>query len=286
LSRPVVTVRRRVRGNPVFAFVRDLVRGFAQRDLLTYASAIAFQMQFALVPLALAGLALLAFLGLGDLWQDELAPSARDAIPEDAFSLLERTVEQILGRQRAFWLTAGVLFALWQLSGALRAVSGALNELYEVEEERPLLRRLLISILVATAIAPLLLGAVVVVALGGRLVGLLALPAAAEALITTGRWVAAAALLFSAEWLVLRYAPARTRPVRWVTLGSALTVGAWLFASAGYGAYVTYVASYASIFGALAAVIVLMTYLYLLAVAFLAGTQADVLARDRRRETA
>ena len=35
------------------------------------------------------------------------------------------------------------------------------------------------------------------------------------------RWVAALALLFNAVWLLLRYAPPRPGPHRWISFGSA-----------------------------------------------------------------
>jgi membrane protein len=261
---------------------RELVDRFGERDLLTYASAIAFQVLFALVPLALASLAMLAFVGLEETWKDRLAPQAEETLPEDAYSLLDRTVGHVLGQQRGLWLTFGVLFTLWQISGALRASSGALNQIYGVNDERAWARRLVISLFLALAIMPLLVGAVAAIGLGDRLLSEIGIDGVAGLFADVARWLLGIGCLLTAVWLVVRWAPGEPPPgARWVTLGSGLTVGAWLVVSAAYGLYISQIASYESMFGALASVIVLMTYLYILAVVFLGGVQLDGMARER-----
>ena len=55
--------------------------------------------------------------------------------------------------------------------------------------------------------------------------------------------------------------------------------GAWAGTSIVFGIYVTDIADYGSIFGSLATVFLLMTYLYLSACAFLIGAQVDAIVR-------
>ena len=92
-------------------------------------------------------------------------------------------------------------------------------------------------------------------------------------------WSAALALLTTAVWLLLRFAPAHPGPHRWVSFGSALCVIAWVGTSLVFGLYVSDVADYGSIFGSLATAFLLMTYLYLSACAFLIGAQVDAIVR-------
>jgi membrane protein len=96
-------------------------------------------------------------------------------------------------------------------------------------------------------------------------------------------WAVALALLFTAVWLLLRFAPAHPGPHRWVSFGSALCVIAWVGTSLVFGFYVTQIADYGSIFGSLATVFVMLTYLYLSAASFLIGAEVDAIARDSWR---
>jgi membrane protein len=102
-------------------------------------------------------------------------------------------------------------------------------------------------------------------------------------LVFLGRWAVALALLLAAIATVLRVVPAKKRPVRWVSVGSALSAVCWIVATVGFGAYITAV-SYSSFYGALAAIILLLVYLHVSAIAFLLGVTIDALLRDEVRK--
>src|ERR671933_832971 len=88
---------------------REILRGFEENDLLTYASAISFQVFFALIPLALLGLGLLGAFGLSDVWSSDLAPKLHDSASPAAFKVIDQTVRQVLAEKRLFWASAGAL---------------------------------------------------------------------------------------------------------------------------------------------------------------------------------
>jgi membrane protein len=92
-------------------------------------------------------------------------------------------------------------------------------------------------------------------------------------------------LLGVAVSLTVRYGPMAELPTRWVTLGAALSVGCWVLMSVGFGAYLTGVASYGSVYGSLAALMVLFSYVYLSTAAFLFGAQVDALLREEAQDS-
>lgn len=255
------------------------VRSFARHDLLSNASAMAFQTLFALVPAALAGIALLGYLNLEEIWEEDVGPEIRDRVQDDAWSVVERTVDSILGERKALWLTFGLAFALWQISGAVRATMGPLNVIYQDEEDRPLWKRFGVSVLLAPLLLLLVGFAIAAVQFGGAVVR--AVPVVPDWAVTLGRWPLAALALGASVWLLLRFAPAK-RESSWVTVGALFVLAAWLASSVVFGLYTTYVADYASVFGSLASVVVLMTYLYVSAVVFLVGAQIDACVRAER----
>ena len=75
---------------------RRFARDFAEKGLLVFASALSFRILLALVPLALFGVALLGFLDLDGVWRDSVAPEIRDRVSAPAFTLIDRTAEQVL----------------------------------------------------------------------------------------------------------------------------------------------------------------------------------------------
>jgi len=260
------------------AIAKQAFESFQKNDLLSYASAMAFQALFALVPAMLAGIALLGFLNLESVWEEEIAPQIQQNVDVDTFSVIDRTVSSILGERRGTWLTFGLAFALWQVSGAVRATMAPLNAMYHDEEDRGFVKRFAVSLLLAPAIFLCVGFAFVAIQLGNNFAN--RFDGAERWLILTGRWPLAALSLAVSLWLLLRWAPAQ-RHSSWTSLGALFVLFAWLLTSAGFALYATYVADYGSIFGGLASVIVLLTYLYLTTGAFLLGAQLDACFREQ-----
>lgn len=258
--------------------VRELVKAYEEHDLLTYASAISFQILSAIVPFALFAVALLGFLSLEEVWRDELAPKIEPTVSPEAFEVLDDAVQKALSSQQVFWLTAGFVISLWQVSGAVRAVMGALNTVYRQPTRRSWRQRLLVSLVLSLAVGACFLGAIGVVTLTPLLYGDPG-PALGVVLLVL-RWGAAGLLLMLAVGLLLRHAPECDQPLQWVSFGSLVIIASWLLMSAGFGFYLTEIASYGSVFGPLATVVVLMAYLYFSTVVFLGGVQVDALARE------
>ena len=258
--------------------LRELHRGFEDHAVLNSASAFSFQILSALVPLVLVTLALLGFLQLDRVWSDAAA-ELKPKVSGPAFQVIDDTVRNVLGSKQPFWLTLGAGLAIWRLSAAMRAVMGALDLIYGAARERPLAERLRVSITLALAVAGLVLLALAVLHLSPLLVPVDGLVLGALSIVV--RWGVAAALLLLAVGLTIRHAPASPQPLRWVSVGSALSVVSWVVCSLAFGVYITEVASYGSLFGSFATVFILLTYIYLSTIALLAGVEVDTQVRDR-----
>ncbi len=259
--------------------VRAFLDGFERNELLLFASAISFQVLTAFVPIVLFGLGALGFLGLSEVWSQDVRPDVADSVSLAALVVIDDTVDQVLGSAKLFWVTAGAMIATWQLSGAVRAAMEALNRVYGAEEDRGLGRRLAVSLVLAVALAVLTFVAIAVVVFVPLLVGDLA--PLVEVGLFIARWAVAAVLLGLAVGLLVHQGPDRAQPLGWVSVGAVTIVGAWVLMSLTFGLYLSSAASYGSIYGALATVVVLMAYLYGSAIVFLAGIQVDALLRDR-----
>jgi membrane protein len=244
---------------------RETVHGVGDHDLLTFGSAIAFQVATAIPPLLMLSLALAGALGFGDVWRDTVAPQFAQTVSHDVFVVANKAAMAALSSQATFWLTFGVALTLWEMSGAVRALMTGLSRIYGDDDNRSRTRRYVISLALSFALVALPLGALAVLQVGGTL-------GFAGAVL---RWPLAAALLAWLVWLVQRYAPDHPREHRFVTLGTAICVVAWLGTSAVFAFYVTDVAVYGSIFSSLAVVFVALLYLYVSACAILIGAEVD-----------
>ena len=260
--------------------VRALLDGFKQHDLLTYSSAISFQILTAIIPFLLFVLAVAGLLHLEDVWRDHLAPEIRSNVSPAMWAVLSNAVTKVFSGGQVLWATVGGALALWQVSGAVRAVMGALARIYGTSTERPFLRRYSISFVLSIEVgACFILAAICLLLAPFVSVGHTNLAWQVGAFIV--RWALSVALLLLAVGLLVRHAPGTAQTLPWVSLGAAIVIVAWSLASVLFYLYLTKLGSYESVFGSLAAVIVAMGYLYISTTVFLLGTQLDAIIRGQ-----
>jgi len=200
---------------------------------------------------------------------------------------LERVTQQQSSSGIAMAVVGGVL-ALWSLTGAMETLMWSLNSAYDREETRGFVKQritalaMLACLLLAFALSfgLLVLGPVIADWLGG----LLDLEGVFGWIWWTAQWPILVLGLLLAFAGVLYLGPNVDHP-RWrfLTPGSAFAVAIWLAASGLFAVYVSLFGSYNKAWGSLAAVIVMLTWLWLSALALLLGAELNVEA-ERSRE--
>ena len=258
--------------------VRALLDGFKQHDLLTYSSAISFQILTAIIPFLLFVLAVAGLLHLNSVWRDHLEPEIQQNVSAAVFAVISDAVNKVFTARQLLWATVGGGVALWQVSGAIRAVMGALARIYGAPSERPFLRRYAISFVLSIEVGACFILAALCLLLAPFLS--VAHPSAAwDVFAFVVRWMLSVGLLLLAVGLLVRHAPGAAQTLPWVSLGATIVIASWLIVSLVFYLYLTKFASYESVFGSLAAVIVAMAYLYISTTVFLLGAQFDAIIR-------
>ena len=99
------------------------------------------------------------------------------------------------------------------------------------------------------------------------------------------RWPLVVAVGLGSVALVKWAGPVATRrPFRLLTMGNVLAVGLVLLASVGYSIYLSVFASYNATYGAFAALIILMLWIWSACMVFLFSAEYDEVEEERRRE--
>jgi membrane protein len=264
---------------PVRELTTDVVRSFQKNGLGNFASAIAFRVVLSLVPFLLFLLALIGFLDLEEIWRQDVAPELKKSASEAAYRLVDDTVEQVLSQRQVWWLTAGLLLTLWELSSATRVAITAMDRIYGYYRRRSFFEVFPRSVGLGAIMGGCAIGAVAIVRFAPLLIGDADGVLAVVSFLV--RWSLAAVLLALGVGLLVRYGSATRQPLPWVSVGTGLVLAAWVLTSIGFGLYATYIASYGSVFGHLATFFVLLIYVYLIANAFLVGIQLDANVRER-----
>jgi membrane protein len=256
--------------------VRLWIDLFAEHAILDHASAIAFQVLKALIPLTLLGLGLLGALGQERVWNRTLGPGIKNHVQPATFHAIDAAVQKIFTTEPTGLIVFASVLATWYISGSVRAVMTGINQIYETDETRSWRVRHAISLALAMAIAVCVIGSVMVVTAGAQLADRGAL----EVVVGIGLWLVAVGALGLAVALLVRWAPAERRSKRWASAGSALVIAAWIVASLLFKLFVSDVANFKTATGSLTVFLVLISYVYTSSIIFLVGVQLDELLRQ------
>ena len=211
-------------------------------------------------------------------------------VPDEAIQLIEQSLTRVTENKSGglVLIVLGLLLALWTTTGAMNALMRGLNRVYGRKETRSFVKQRLTAL---TILACLLLA--FALSVGLLVMGPVISESVGEALGLEGvfGWI-----WWTAEWpilvlgllfvfaAVLYLGPNVAHP-RWrfLTPGSVVAVAVWLIASGLFAVYVSLFGSYNKAWGALAGVIILLTWLWLSALALLLGAEINAEA-ERSRE--
>ena len=254
-------------------FVGIWIDVFARHKLLDHAGAIAFAVLKALIPLTLLGLAMLGAFDEEQVWHKTIAPAIEPHLQRATFHAVNASVERIFESDSTGLIAFASLLALWYISGSVRAVMGAFNDIYETEETRGLMHRYVLSVTLAAGIAIGVIGAL----LAAIVLGHISAPEPLRIVFQVGRWFAAIALLAGALELLVRFGPVEPRPNKWVSAGTILVIVAWIGASLIFELFVSHVANFKTAIGSLTVFLVAIGYVYTSSIILLVGIELDEL---------
>jgi membrane protein len=271
--------------------VKRVVKGYQQDNLSDWAAALTYYAVLSLFPgllVLVSGLRLLSRSAVNTL-VDNIAQIA----PGTARTILTGAVDNILnsGQNTAGILAiASLVGALWSASGYVAAFMRASNAIYDVPEGRPIWKKLPVRLGVTIVTGVLLAVSAFAVVLTGKLaeqVGkLIGFGGAAVQVWNIAKWPVLA-LIVSLVFAILYWAGpnARQGGFRWVSPGGVLAVVVWLLGSGAFALYLANFTSYNKTYGALAAVIIFLVWLYLTNTAVLLGAELNAeLERGRALE--
>jgi len=195
------------------------------------------------------------------------------ALPDGALQILQGQLSEFAQHPRGalrFGVGLGVVVSLWSARKGMVALMKVTNVAYGEEEQRGLLKQLLISL--ALAIGSVSVFVVVL------------LVAVAMPLSPAPRWLLLLCVAVLSLAAVYRVAPDRKAPKwRWVTTGSLIAASLWLIGSALFALYVRNWGSYGRVYGALGGVVVLVLWFYLSGYIVILG--AEINAEMERQTT-
>ena len=253
-------------------FLSRLWQKITDDDILGNAAQVAFYFSFALFPLLLFLMSLLGVI-LSDKQdlQAELFKILGQVMPNSAFDLVRKTLDEVTSSASSGKLTIGIFLTLYSASAGVDNMRGTLNEVYNLKETRSFLKAKGTSLGLTLGVGVVILIALALIVYGSNLIDNW-LPLDSPYIIAPLQYAVVLVMVLFAFALIYNFAPNHDAfQWKWISPGAVIGVVLWILFSGAFKLYLRYFDSYAATYGSLGAMIILLLWLYLTALVILIG---------------
>lgn len=257
-----------------------------EHHLTLIAAGVAFYAFLASVP-ALVALLSVAGLVLSPERAREIMTDLLDAAPDDVREVLASQLETVAGASGgalSIGLGVSLLGALWIASSGMSNLVEAIGIVYDQRDTRGMVERRLRALLLTLGAIVFVTLAVVGIAVVPALLGAVDLPFGLRWLVNLLIWPVLGVGLAVGLAVLYRVGPDRRHAEwKWVSWGAVIAVVVWIIASIGFQIYISNFANYNETYGSLAAIVVLLLWLFISMLAILIGAAINA---ESERQTA
>ena len=259
-------------------------------NMLMLASALAYASFFAIPSVLLVVVGLFTLIA-GPQTINSLIQSFGHVMPSQTTQLIGDSLHRLDQRPTTtvVMTVVGTILAVWSTTGAMTGYMTALNIAYECHDTRTFMQKRKVALAMAGCIAFAFLLVATLLMFGPQLERLIGSALGAPALAGYLWWVLQWPILvfgllvaFTATLYLGPDLASEHRRWRLIMPGAAVAVVLWLAASGLFAVYTAHFGSYDKTWGSLSAVIVMLIWLWLSALALLFGAEID--AQIERRD--
>jgi membrane protein len=252
--------------------------GAKEDDVTLMAAGVAFYSLLALVPGLVALISIYGLVAKPSDVKDQIT-STLSAAPREVRDLVTAQLEAIVssaGGGAVLGLIIGTIVALWSASSGVGHLLDAVNRAYDEKETRGFVKLKLISLALTIGAIVFIVVAFAVIALLPSLLAKTGLGTAGRVIIGLLRWVLLLAGMTVGVGVIYRYGPDRdVARWEWVSVGAIVAAVMWVVGSILFSIYTANFGKYNETYGSLGAVVVLLLWLLLTALAVIVGAEIN-----------
>ena len=276
-------------GRYVAELTRAVFAAYWADDLMGLAAEMAYNFLFALFPFFVFLAALLGFIGSqvghADLFTQVMVFIALLG-PEAIQNLVRDWVHSVVYTRSPELLTLGAALSLFGATAGISTLTKGLDRAHKAPGGRPFWKSMLIALLATVALCTVMLAGFVTYALGAwileRVPPAYGVTSGLRDMIELSRGLVITAGLFIVLTLLYAALPTARVPLRHAAAGALFATIAWTVITRGFGVYLAYLGQFSGTYGAFAAGIVLMVWMYAVGTVLLLGGEISALSSRGR----
>ena len=264
-------------------YSKEGLRYFKRAEIFSTAAQMAYFLLLSLFPLLLFFITLIGYLTIDS---HQFAGIISSYAPAPIADYIHVSLKEIAETKNGGLLSVGVLGTIWSASNAINALKKALNRAYGKEEKRSFFMSRLVTVgLTGGMLAILIIAFLLPIfgqIIGVHLFALFGLSQDFLKLWSSLRWVVSSIIFIIVLAMLYKLAPNQNHYFKDVLIGAVLATFAWQGVSLAFSFYVSQVHNYTAAYGSLAAVIMLLVWIYLSAAIILAGGAFNAFLQDKK----
>lgn len=264
------------KGKNLKLIFKKVIKRAWEDDIFSLASQLAYNLLLAFFPFTIF---LLTLVGYSSIKSSDIMGVLKEVIPKDAFTLVNKTVLEIVNTQSGSLLSISIILTIWSASAGVNAVIKGLNKAYNEKDCRNIVIVQLVSILFTLILAIVIILSVFILVLGEvngyLIVKWFGYSAYFHVLWNIMRFVLIAIIMIFIFAGLYIYAPCKRHSFKEVLPGAVFASAGWVLASLCFSFYVNNFGNYSNIYGSLGAVIILMTWLLISSIIVILGGEIN-----------
>ena len=264
-------------------FLIRLQREMAYDDCMGMAAQISFYTMLGLFPFLIFLLSLLGTFPLGEALKPEMLEALREQMPRESAEYVANIVLELLPEYSQGLLSIGLLASLWGASMAVGALIATINRAYNIRPKRHMATQKVMSIILVLLLSGMWLMSMTIILVGPgitqNIFEFMGIASETNTFWTSLRLPMAFMLNLTALSILYYFAPEARQRVLSIMPGAITATVLWLLASSAFRIFLRNFGTYNKTYGSLAALIILMVWLWISGFVFLLGAEINSLMK-------
>ena len=252
-------------------------------DIFALASQQSYYLILAFFPFIISLASLVGYINLGS---NDMIEGLENLLPASIFELSKSTIKDVLGSQSTGLFSISILVSLWMSSAGFKGVIKGINKAYNIIENRSYIRRTAIAFISTIALAVTIFMALIILVFGKVLSDYIISIVHYNQLISVIwillRYVIMIVILIFVFSAIYKFIPAKRLKWKEVFPGAFVATMGWLILSFGFSYYINNFNNYSKFYGSLAAVFILMLWIFLISIILIFGVEVNSVLVEKK----
>lgn len=257
-----------------------LARRFSDDRVMVYAAQASFYITLSAIPFLMLLVTLIGHLPF--IAQDQVIALAITYLPEWLHETAMTLIEEIFERSGIPAISITVASLLWLSSRGFKSIGQGVRNVYHTNDRVGYFRNLLLSLLFTVGFVIFMVIIVATMIFGGALTERMGLTDDVYSLLFRARWIFFFLILTLIFTVSFRFMTRYDASVRAHLPGAAFASLGWILFSALYSFYIEHFTSYSYVYGSMAAIVLLVLWVYYCMLILMAGAELNMLLFEGR----